>query len=800
MKKSALIIANWQYEDPLLRGLVSPSRDAEALAQVLSDAAIGGFEVQTLTNAPSHKVCEETEAFFGDRERDDLLLFYFSGHGVTDDDGQLYYAAANTLHKRLRSTSIAASWVNDVMNECRSRRQVMLLDCCHSGAFARTKSVGHVNVGKYFTGADATEGRGKFILTACDAFQYSFEGESVQGAATNSVFTEALIQGLRTGEADLDGDGAITLDELYDFVFRRVRERTPQQTPRKWASDVEGAVIIATNPTPTEAPLPEDLQSAIDSFVAEVRERAIPRLDKLMRGKHRGLALSADKVLRALATDDSRRVSTAAQRSIAAFEGDRATGIVRTDRFEIGAVLTAEQIAGPAEKTGGQPIAPPPDASISGELQRTARLAAEAERAAAEKAASDKAAAERAATDQAKSGHVAAEQEEAQRILRQIAEDASQKKAERESTASQFARRIAESAPAPSQIFTPPALGPAPPVAPPENIGPSGEIPISAPASRDRSMSHRLVDLPLTETAPSLPLVPPVIRDASPSAGFGVSSQTPRMGIPQPRWTSEEDRAARLREFGKSLAGATSPSFSSEGAARTAASDPNRRKKRNLLIGAGAGLGTVILILLFWFASSARSRKPVPSPVSGNNTPAATALPATLDQGAPPSAQPAPDPTPPDAQQVTPAVQQAPPVAQQVTPGTPEPDASAASSKTEPTSASSTKMQIAVARSPATIARRIRIEPAAAASMILSKTTPKYPPIARAAGIGGVVALDTVVARDGTVESLRVLSGPPLLCEAAIEALKNWRFRPYFLNGHPTEWETTIDIHFSITK
>jgi hypothetical protein len=56
MKKSALIIANWQYEDPLLRGLVSPSRDAEALAGVLSDADIGGFDVRVFTNEPSYRV------------------------------------------------------------------------------------------------------------------------------------------------------------------------------------------------------------------------------------------------------------------------------------------------------------------------------------------------------------------------------------------------------------------------------------------------------------------------------------------------------------------------------------------------------------------------------------------------------------------------------------------------------------------------------------------------------------------------------------------------------------------------
>jgi uncharacterized caspase-like protein len=213
-KKSALIIANSEYEDPTLRQLVAPAQDAEALAGVLQDPAIGGFEVQTLLNAPWHQACETIEAFFEDRERDQLLLFYFSGHGITDDDGLLYFAAPNTQHKRLRSTAVGARWVNDIMIQCRSRRQVLLLDCCHSGAFARTKAAGAVGTGQQFEASTRDEGRGRVVLTASDAIQYSFEGDAVEGKGVRSVFTHALVEGLSTGAADLDGDGEISLDEL----------------------------------------------------------------------------------------------------------------------------------------------------------------------------------------------------------------------------------------------------------------------------------------------------------------------------------------------------------------------------------------------------------------------------------------------------------------------------------------------------------------------------------------------------------------------------------------------------------
>ena len=319
-KKSALIIANARYQDGVLRQLVAPAGDAEALAEVLRDPVIGGFEVETLLDEPSYNVSERVEGFFEDRERDHLLLLYFSGHGVTDQDGLLYFATSNTQHNRLRSTAVAARWVNEVMIQCRSRRQVLLLDCCHSGAFVRAKAGSGVSIGQHFEANTRDEGRGRVVLTASDAMQYSFEGDEIKGKAVRSVFTHAVVEGLRTGEADLDGDGLISLDELYSYVHRRVKDQTPQQSPRRWDFDVEGGIVIARNARPIAAELPEDLRHAIESWVPDAREAAIRRLNGLLRGKHQGLALAAHKAMLSLKEDDSRRVSSAAEKCLAAYE------------------------------------------------------------------------------------------------------------------------------------------------------------------------------------------------------------------------------------------------------------------------------------------------------------------------------------------------------------------------------------------------------------------------------------------------------------------------------------------------
>lgn len=229
-KRFALIIATHQYDDTDLCQLISPAHDAEALAQVLKDPVIGGFDVRTLLNKPSHEVRVEINTFFTDRDRDDLLLLYFSCHGIKDEDGMLYFSTTDTKRKFLPSTAIESNFVNKVMQRSRSRKQVLLLDCCYSGAFARGM------LPRADTAIDTKErfnGKGLFVLTASDAMQYSFEGDHLEGKAAPSVFTSSLVDGLKTGAADSDNDGDITPDELYEYVYSTVIDKKPEQRPLK---------------------------------------------------------------------------------------------------------------------------------------------------------------------------------------------------------------------------------------------------------------------------------------------------------------------------------------------------------------------------------------------------------------------------------------------------------------------------------------------------------------------------------------------------------------------------------------
>jgi YVTN family beta-propeller protein len=304
-RRLALLIATYQYQDSGLRQLVAPAHDAESLAHVLRDPDIAGFEVTTLVNQPHHVVGEAIGDFYRDRRRDDLTLLYFTGHGLKDDDGRLYLAMANTRRDGLLFTSLSAEQIDRAMESCPSRQKVLILDCCYSGAYPTgrlAKADDQVHALERF------QGRGRTVLTASDATQYAFEGNQLHGDAAQSVFTRHLVAGIRDGSADLDGDGDITIDELYSYVYDRVVEDMPQQRPKK-QDNVQGRTVIARN---VNWSMPAYLTNAIRSPIATDRLGAVDALAHLYRvGNELVRARTLDEVRR-LADDDSRMVSAAA--------------------------------------------------------------------------------------------------------------------------------------------------------------------------------------------------------------------------------------------------------------------------------------------------------------------------------------------------------------------------------------------------------------------------------------------------------------------------------------------------------
>jgi protein TonB len=82
--------------------------------------------------------------------------------------------------------------------------------------------------------------------------------------------------------------------------------------------------------------------------------------------------------------------------------------------------------------------------------------------------------------------------------------------------------------------------------------------------------------------------------------------------------------------------------------------------------------------------------------------------------------------------------------------------------------------------------------------LLIRKIQPAYPPLARQARIQGSVLLQAEISKDGSIQNLRLISGHPMLAPAAIEAVKQWKYKPYILNGEPVEVETQITVNFTL--
>ena len=91
----------------------------------------------------------------------------------------------------------------------------------------------------------------------------------------------------------------------------------------------------------------------------------------------------------------------------------------------------------------------------------------------------------------------------------------------------------------------------------------------------------------------------------------------------------------------------------------------------------------------------------------------------------------------------------------------------------------------------------MRVSSGVVAGNKLSGSTPVYPPIARAAHVSGAVVLHAIISKEGTIKNLTAISGPEMLKSAAISAVETWRYKPYILNGEPTEVETTVTVNFN---
>jgi hypothetical protein len=245
----ALIVCNSRFEDAgALPELNGPKKDGMELRDALTDHETGMFnkdDVQLFSEEGFAEAGRAVEDFFAAAEPDDIVLFYYSGHGRVRGQ-KLFLCARNTVADRLQSTAISESMLNDIVDASLAQVKIIILDCCYSGLLKD----GEI--------ADVLAGTGRYIIAAAPATERARDS-SLRGMP--SPFTHMLTEALLSEANDRDGDGNVDLDDIYDYL-----KSTPSEGPRPQRKFYGiGAVPIARRAIRGKA---EDSSSAT-SFVGE---------------------------------------------------------------------------------------------------------------------------------------------------------------------------------------------------------------------------------------------------------------------------------------------------------------------------------------------------------------------------------------------------------------------------------------------------------------------------------------------------------------------------------------------------
>ncbi len=238
-RRSALLIACNKFGEEF-SPLQAPVREAEELSAVLQDESIGGFDVKLMCNQTSSEILEAIHAFFDNSTVDDTLLLYLAGHGTLDSRSKFHFVATNTKKRTLTLNGVRGDFIHEQLQECRSNQKILVVDCCFSGAVA----TGYFPRGEEAVDMRRMATKGTVVLAASDRFEHAFERATSGDEPPRSVFSSRLIEGLQSGDADLDLDGRISTDELYDYLATRIRREDSAQNPIK-AGVMDGMLVIA---------------------------------------------------------------------------------------------------------------------------------------------------------------------------------------------------------------------------------------------------------------------------------------------------------------------------------------------------------------------------------------------------------------------------------------------------------------------------------------------------------------------------------------------------------------------------
>ncbi len=275
MKRHSILFGVEHYvRSPGLKKLNCPKNDVAALKEVFENPLYAGPDSRCLpvVDPTLQEATEIIRNFLSEVDPNDVVIFYFSGHGLRDTAGDLFLCFRDSVEEDLDFTALNVSRLRDAFRKRRLKRVLVLLDCCYSGAAGAQMTKDTIQGQIDALEKTLDDGKGLYVLSSAGSTETAKEGEN------NSVFTHHLVDGIKTGQADLDNRGEITVTDVAQYLRRKVAEDASGQTPYLSSNAVSGTFVVALNEERRRLIEVEQQEAARQEIYAATRTRLIEAL------------------------------------------------------------------------------------------------------------------------------------------------------------------------------------------------------------------------------------------------------------------------------------------------------------------------------------------------------------------------------------------------------------------------------------------------------------------------------------------------------------------------------------------
>ncbi len=229
-KKYALLIGVGNFKDPSLSQLPGVPIDIKNFANILRDSEYNPYEVVDLLDGDLIETKKAITDISTNAEEEDIIFFYYSGHGVTNENQTFFFVLRDSESKYLDATCLESDYVLSQFRKSKCTNFVIVIDACYSGAFFNN------NRGLP---------KGLFTLTSSRDDQVSLELFNEGG-----LFTSILVKGLKSEYIDANRDGRITFSEIFNYLVEETSKQKLRQQAQKWEWNVDCDLCLFDSPRP----------------------------------------------------------------------------------------------------------------------------------------------------------------------------------------------------------------------------------------------------------------------------------------------------------------------------------------------------------------------------------------------------------------------------------------------------------------------------------------------------------------------------------------------------------------------